>query len=332
MSTDIVIDLWNVGQGDATSVTLPSGELILIDVGPKNSSLCQWLLQKRPVNIKTVILTHNDADHAGALTSIVKSLHNNIDRVLILQDRTIKDFINSSLFRTTYDYHNQKKINLTRLEANNDPEILWQDDDGYNKLVIRYPHFLENVLDQTPNDSSAILTLENPDTVYIIWSGDAPLKRLSTICKGLNPELLFGPHHGAPIDKAKNDRSFLKSCIKQIKPKRCFISVGTSNPYSHPNPQYLKRLDECKCHISCSQLTAKCDLDLIVHNKSIMNTSGYYALPCPSKGCFCRGHMRIKISEGNFIDDIYTAKHRILIKEKVHKPKCIAVSKYMDRI
>ena len=72
--TAVVVDFWNVGQGDATSIKLPSGELILIDVGPKNSTLSQWLRSGQRGRIRDIILTHNDADHAGALPEIVADL------------------------------------------------------------------------------------------------------------------------------------------------------------------------------------------------------------------------------------------------------------------
>ena len=40
---DVQIDFWNVGQGDASSIILPDNKLILIDVGPINSTLSRWL-------------------------------------------------------------------------------------------------------------------------------------------------------------------------------------------------------------------------------------------------------------------------------------------------
>src|SRR2546429_7300991 len=87
------IDLWDVGQGDCTVVKLPSGRLLIIDVGPRGSPLIDWLNEgsRRGVGVEAIVLTHNDADHAGALPSIVADHKQRIGAIWMLLDRQVDE-------------------------------------------------------------------------------------------------------------------------------------------------------------------------------------------------------------------------------------------------
>src|SRR5258708_8392617 len=70
-SEKLIVDFWDVGQGDCSVIRLPDGSLIIIDVGPRTTPLIDWL-QEKPRRIHSVVITHNDADHAGGLPALVK--------------------------------------------------------------------------------------------------------------------------------------------------------------------------------------------------------------------------------------------------------------------
>jgi beta-lactamase superfamily II metal-dependent hydrolase len=58
------VDFWDVGQGDCTVLNFTDNTVILIDTGGQRSPVVDWLANVRPT-IRSVILTHIDADHAG---------------------------------------------------------------------------------------------------------------------------------------------------------------------------------------------------------------------------------------------------------------------------
>ena len=41
---DVQIDFWNVGQGDASTIVFPDKKLVVIDVGPFNSSISRCII------------------------------------------------------------------------------------------------------------------------------------------------------------------------------------------------------------------------------------------------------------------------------------------------
>jgi len=82
----LIVDFWDVGQGDCSVITLPDKSLIVIDVGPRTTPLVDWL-NERPRQIHSVVITHNDDDHAGGLPSLVKLAGVTIGTVYMLSDR-----------------------------------------------------------------------------------------------------------------------------------------------------------------------------------------------------------------------------------------------------
>ncbi len=310
------IDFWNVGQGDATSISLPSGDLILIDVGPKNSSLSQWLRSAFRRRIHRIILSHNDADHAGALPEIVEELHARIDQILMLEDRNRNEPQMHGLFRPVYKFWNTGYFKVNRLECVDKPHELWRDDSLNLRLLLRHPQFVDNIQSRSPNDASAILTLDQAEKTLVTWPGDASLSRIVGVTPH-SPELLFGPHHGAPQDR-KNQQ--FSNNLHAVAPRNCFISVGTKNHKDkHPNPLYVGQLTGNGCHVICSQMTTNCDAERIRNKQHVMNTNGYYGLPAPAQGVFCRGHVRMTVSSDGLEHDHYHKEHirRLLGQKKI---------------
>src|SRR5260221_9134207 len=74
------IDFWDVGQGDCSVLNFSDQTVLLIDTGGKRSPVVDWLANK-PTTIHAVVLTHIDADHAGALCSILNANQSRIGAV-----------------------------------------------------------------------------------------------------------------------------------------------------------------------------------------------------------------------------------------------------------
>jgi len=306
MLEDIQIDFWTVGQGDATTIRLPNGNYIIIDVGPiKNNPLVPWL-KNQNMKIESIILTHNDADHCGALTSILDIAGNKINTILLLEDRERDKF--KELFAKIIFMAKKGKILIGRLENQiNHCKELWRDNEYV--LLLKYPNFQEAILATTPNKSSAIITLKYKHDEIIIWGGDSTIEKISNL-NDSNPKVLFGPHHGSPEDKAN---SKFPQNIKKLSPKQVFISFSTSNRYSHPATKYLKLLTKNKAYITCSEMATHCDRRFVKNTKHLMNVSAYYGLPSLTKNSYCRGHLRF--TNGKVIPDRYEKKHKELVKK-----------------
>ena len=77
---NLMVHFINVGQGDAVAINLPNDEVMLIDTGPRESSvtLTNYLYENvlndsRDRAIDYMILTHADADHIGGALRVLEN-------------------------------------------------------------------------------------------------------------------------------------------------------------------------------------------------------------------------------------------------------------------
>ncbi len=311
----LTVDFWNVAQGDCTVITLPNGELIIIDVGPKGSPLIDYL-NDHSTPIEAVVLTHNDADHAGALPSLVQPHGNRIRNFFMLTDRPVGDMRFQKLFRAAHQGEVDGHYVITRLQTGTE---IWRDDALKTRLVTLYPGFSANILAANPNETSGIICLEVNGRVRIIWPGDSTTSRVSEKCGGTKPFVLHGPHHGAPSDF----RSLASlAAIEDVEPKRAFISVGTTNGYSHPRAKYIRRLGRTQCHVVCSQLTSRCDRQAIQRGDHVLQAEALLGLRPPRRGSSCRGAWRLELHGDVLIPDKWDSEHMKRISQ-LRRPQCL---------
>ena len=217
-----------------------------------------------------------------------------------------------ALFRPVREFQRAGGYKVERLECPADPLVLWRDGTLYLTLVLRHPQFMENQQSRSPNDASAILTLDLADRTLIAWPGDATVARIAGVVPPA-PVMLFGPHHGAPQDR-KNQR--FDANLQALSPANCFVSLGTKNHKDkHPNPVYVEHLTANGCRVVCSQMTRNCDAARVRNGQHIMTTSGYFGLPAPAQGVFCRGHVRLTVSAVGVTNDRYQSEHHRRLAE-----------------
>jgi hypothetical protein len=311
------IDFWDVGQGDCTTITLPNGDLIIIDTGPRGSPVVDWL-NDNPRDIHAIVLTHNDSDHVGALPAIIGPFRNRIRNFFMLVDRPIGDPIFDKTFRCAQEGERQNHYQITRLERG---AVVWNDPQMNAELIPVFPNMSGNIagINLSPNETSAILCLRIHGKTEIIWAGDSTLARLAQECPASNPTMLFGPHHGAPRDA---NRKSAAASIATVGPKRAFLSVASINKYSHPRPRYILRLELAGCTVRCSQMTHHCDRTTVADGVPVLATHLALGLRPPRKGVSCRGVTRLTWNGGIFDSDGYDAEHERRIRE-LRRALCI---------
>ncbi len=317
-SQAVTVDLWNVGQGDCSTIKTEDDRLVVIDVGPRNSPLVSWLSDHPEITIDAIILTHNDADHAGALPSIVEFMGKarRIKTIYMLEDRSRDATSFQRLFKSVRDGHAQGFYDVFNLQIRAEPESLWKDESSNTELVLHFPDFIQNVGSKTPNTSSAILSLASGDQTVVLWPGD---NLLETVCEFVDQNgahVLMGPHHGAPQDKPLKPEF-----IAKIAPNYGFMSLGTTNGYGHPKAAYIRQLSATGIGIGCSQLTKQCTNSLN-NGKAVLNTSALLGLwPCMA-GTPCRDAMRIYVKDGLVQLDEWTDEHAKRVR-KLKRPICL---------
>lgn len=313
----LIVDFWDVGQGNASVLSLPDGSLIIIDVGPRAGPLLDWLL-RTPRHIRAIAITHNDTDHIGSLAGIVSDSRQQIDTVYLLRDpksdRDPRSFI--------LQYHalfERRKRGETRVLTLSAGLNLWHEDQSGFALDAVYPDYFDNLTARTPNATSGVIVLRHQGAAVVVWGGDAPLGAIACNAgHGEHPLVLDGPHHGAPQGTTVPS---MTSALRDIGARRLHVSVGTSNGYDHPQRRYLKQAVRQKMTVTCTQITPRCGWR--AGQKPFIQISAKLGLPSPYTGCPCRGTTRLTLDASGWHFDGWDAAHRDAVRTNVPHATCM---------
>lgn len=332
--SSLEVDLWDVGQGDCSVIKLPDGKLIIIDVGPRGSPLVDWLNERgrRPSRIESIVLTHNDADHAGALASIVAEHKQRIGAIWMLLDDDKDAPRFQKVFRAALQGEIEGFYRIRRLE---DGQILWSNEKEALQLHVIHPRFSQNIEASKPNDSSGLIVLECAGKRLFAWPGDLEFRKTAAIMASNPPHSLFGPHHGGPSDyptkalrkkqsshSLRNRMSELRAAGALLKPARAFVSVSTKNPHHHPRPGYLRLLASLGTRVVCSELTFCCERQRIHTNNPVLQGSALLGLRPARSGVSCRGSMRLFLRNRMLVPDEFDATHLERVSTLL-RPQCL---------
>jgi beta-lactamase superfamily II metal-dependent hydrolase len=326
---ELVADFWDVGQGDCSVVRLPDDKLLVIDVGPPDSPLIEWLMG-RSERIHAVVLTHNDEDHAGSFPDLIERFGTRIDHVFLLVDRHTTDRAAQRILGAAVKGAKRDGYSLHPLDVPNTgtlPIYGFQSSGGDLVIYAVHPEFVTILGNQlkkspTPNAVSAVVRLDVDGVNHLVWAGDAPMRAVADKCEGLSPVAMVGPHHGAPSDRK---RVGYPKDFDRIDPENVYVSVGTGNRNDHPVKKFIDLHRERGRRVVCSQLN-HCDKRRVEHRRHVMRNHLELGLvpPLNSDAVSCRGPMRLvwDAAAGEFLHDAFHEAHLAALNE-VHRPYCL---------
>ncbi len=210
----------DVGQGDGTLIVEPFQKSVtMIDAAGKfNTDQATKLfipfLQSHQIRkIDTMIVTHDDFDHSGAVDSLQEN------------------FAIGKTIRSAQDIFDDPSL-LIETEIPGKPA----------KLNVGYEFwFLLNERKQTEDEENdkSLVCLFQYDGFRYLYTGDASsaIEKQLTELYDLSADLLKLGHHGS---KTSSSRDFLKA----VNPKLALISAGYQNRYGHPSLEVLQTLNE----------------------------------------------------------------------------------------
>ncbi len=327
---ELVVDLWDVGQGDCTVLRLPDGKLLIIDTGPPDSPLVEWLAA-RPEQIYGIVLTHNDEDHAGCFDDLLERFSSRFEHVFLLIDRNPQETSAKRVLDRALRWARRNPGRLHNLEIAGDglmPIYGWDGGGGREKLAIYavHPEFecvLRNLRRKgaQPNSVSAVLCLDVDGKTEIIWGGDASMRSIADKCQDKVPEVMFGPHHGGPIDR---DHVTYRSQFDRVRPKNVFISAGTTNQHRHPIKTFIDLHFARGRRVSCSQLV-HCDAGRVKGRRHVMKHHLELGMVPPQNpgAVTCRGPMRLEW-DPEMREFLHHDTHQLHLEKltEVHRPYC----------
>ncbi|MFH0770001.1 MAG: MBL fold metallo-hydrolase [Candidatus Peregrinibacteria bacterium] len=220
-------DFFDVGMGNATLLTTPSGKRVLIDGGPDLSTL-EGLGKRLPFfdrSIDLLVLTHAHADHIAALPEVLRRYR-----------------VQGVLWPTQSQFSPRERAMLSSIREQGIPVKVADAEEDYDLgdgvlLDVLWPDRRNAaLLSDDLNDGSTILrVLYASDSLLL--PGDATSKieqYLLATGLSLDSTVLEVPHHGS---KLSSSTGFLLA----VSPDHAIVSVNNDNDYGLPHPMILER-------------------------------------------------------------------------------------------
>lgn len=215
------ITVLDVGQGQCI-VLQCRGKTFLVDCGGDSDTrtadmAAQTLLSQGISRLDGLILTHTDADHAGAVENFLSRIAAD---VLILPPVPIETAVSAD---------------TELLFAAENLELSFE---GGKITVYR------GITEEKSNENSLCVLFETENCAILITGdrgsfGEQMLLRNADLP---DVDILIAGHHGS-----KNSTS--EALLQTVRPEIVCISAGRDNPYGHPAPELLNRLEDFGCQI-----------------------------------------------------------------------------------
>lgn len=214
------VSMLAVGQGHATLIQ-SQGVTVLVDTGPppfdealSPRALSQELRQKGVTVIDLIVITHPDADHAGALNALAR-------------DYPVREIWANEAFRMHPDTGDWGKVAPVRW-LTGQSQVKW----GAWAVDLYAPPW-----EGSDNERSVAVRGELDEVSFLI-TGDLPAgSELRLPPAFLEPtSVVMAGHHGA-------NSSLHENFLRRTQPEWVVFSAGRGNSYGHPAPGALERAE-----------------------------------------------------------------------------------------
>jgi competence protein ComEC len=239
----------DVGQGDSLFLVSPHGRTLLIDGGgafggfagheerngidPGEEAVSPYLWSRGFQKLDVVALTHAHQDHIGGLSAILENFR--VGTLWIGRE------VESAALVNLEKMAREKKITIVHEIRGN--AFSW---DGVETQFLWPEIGPEEVGPAPKNNDSLVLRLKFGE-LGMMLPGDAEKQAESSIVAEnndaeLSADVLKVGHHGS-----KN--STMPRFLEAVHPRVAVISAGEDNPYGHPHPELLERLEAARVRI-----------------------------------------------------------------------------------
>jgi competence protein ComEC len=233
----------DVGQGDSLFVVSPHGRTLLIDGGgafggftghelrngvdPGEEAVSPYLWSRGFQKLDVVALTHAHQDHIGGLAAILENFH--VGTLWIGRE------VESAALANLEKLAHERKIPVVHEIRGH--EISW---DGVEAQFLWPESAGGEIGSGAKNNDSLVLRLKYGERTLLL-PGDAEKQAESMMLEensgaAMHADVLKVGHHGS-----KN--STMPKFLDAVRPGVAVISAGEDNPYGHPNPELLARLE-----------------------------------------------------------------------------------------
>jgi len=226
---DLTVYFIDVGQGDAEYIVLPNGKTALIDGGPSNTRISDFITAHNITTIDYVVLTHPHSDHYQGLNYVFDNCQ-------------VKAF-----YDTKMDNSGASGDETVRTKAQNEPgcsiyypsagSTLSWDTNVTVRVLNACSTDTSSSSGEDINNVSIVLQMTY-NQASVLFTGDIQSTVESTLVSSygdsLKSDILKVAHHGSAY-------SSTAEFLNKVKPTKAYIEVGT-NSYGHPDAGTISRL------------------------------------------------------------------------------------------
>jgi len=219
----LIVTFIDVGQGDSCWLHLPNGDDVLVDGGKARAgpTVVAYLNEHGVADIELMVATHGDADHIGGLIEVLSAMP------------VAEAWLDSQSCTTTtcQDFYQALTDNgVLTATVRMGESYSW----GEVTALVLNP---SEPLYADKNENSVVLKVSYGSVDFLL-TGDAETgaeNRMLSSGYSLEAEVLKVAHHGS---RYSSSAEFLSA----VQPEVAIISVGADNPYGHPHPKTISRL------------------------------------------------------------------------------------------
>jgi competence protein ComEC len=227
----LFVDVLDVGEGNAVFVNLPGTRDMLVDTGPSfYAGKVLRHLQRHGVNrLGVMVLTHADAAHAGAASTILKTMP--------VGEIWCSPYTGRSrAYKTTLTLAERLGIPVYRRHRGQHGE--WGDVLSWDVL---HPESSGDY--HRAGNASLVLRLARAGCAVLFMGGAGIQVERDLLNQPVdyNAPLMLAGNHGAK-------GSCSDAWLDRVIPETVFISVGAFNRHGHPDPDVLARIHERGIH------------------------------------------------------------------------------------
>lgn len=274
--------LLDVGHGNCSVLIAGESDVVVIDAG-RQSSLSEFLREQQITRIRSIYLSHADADHIGGLVGLLATRKVAIERVFVNTD-TLKGSIIWSDLLYELDAARQAQRLDPRFElVAGHIETL----SGEVALEVLGPS--QYLADKGPgsthrsggkidsNSVSAIISISVGASRIALLPADVDGTGLDDLLhtnQDLSAHLLVYPHHGGKPGSGASLQEFGEKLLSAVKPNLVIFSFGREQ-YSNPSPDTVRLLRKLlpNARIACTQLSRHCARELPATPKFHLSTA-----------------------------------------------------------
>lgn len=215
----------DVEQGASQLIIGPTGKTLLIDGGNNHheETVVRYLEAQGVSTIDIMIASHPDADHVGGLDAVID--HFAVGQFYMPQIEADTDTFADVMAAA-------ERHSLTVLPAEADLLLDWEEE-ALAMLVAPLDQYRD------ANNMSAVLYLTYGEVSFLL-TGDAEAESEADMLAfgvPVQADVLLIGHHGS-------NTSTTELFLRAVSPSYGVIQVGEDNPYGHPDPLVIGRLEQ----------------------------------------------------------------------------------------